>query len=257
MFKKIIRHLFVPYAPINEEPSVIKKCLKVLRNVITMIITVWAFACILLLPVWFSEKRIINGHVIYSSNNVDSELLQNVLDITKERMEKSAINRSGSFPTIYLYNNDILFHLSTLIFSNATAVYGAVFKRIHVRLNSVNMYTDGIINQNWLSLVITHEKIHSLQYERYGILVYSFVPKWIGEGYAEYASGDAPAPSDKNYEKWLRRVNAGESIHKGFEYWILVRHAIDEMGYSIDELHNGEVDREVVEKSLLNWAEKI
>ncbi len=248
-------HLFVKYAPINEEPSVIKKCLKVLRNVITVIITVWAFSCVLLLPAWFSEKRIINGHVIYSSNNVDSELLQDVLNITKERMNKSAINIPGSFPTIYLYNNDIFFHLSTLnFFSNATAVYGAVYKRIHVRLNAVNMYTDGIINRNWLSLIITHEKIHSLQYERYGILAHSFVSKWIGEGYAEYASGDAP--SDKGYEEWLRRVNAGESINKGFEYWILVRHAIDEMGYSIDELHNGEVDREVVKESLLNWLGK-
>lgn len=117
------------------------------------------------------------------------------------------------------------------------------------------MYTDGILNQDWLSSVIAHEKIHTLQLERYGVLTYKlFIPQWIGEGYAEYASNDAPP--DKDYKEWLRRVNAGKSINKYFEYWVLVRHAIDELGYSIDELHNGEVDRDVVEQSLLNWVEK-
>lgn len=82
-----------------------------------------------------------------------------------------------------------------------------------------------------------------------------FIPKWIIEGYAEYASNDR-VPPDKDYEEWLRRVNAGESINEYFEYWVLVRHAIDEMEYSIDELHNGEVDRELVAQSLLNWVEK-
>lgn len=102
-------HLFWVYAPINEEPSVIKKCLKVLEAAITVIIMVWAFAFILLLPAWFSEKHVINGHVIYSNNNVDSELLQDVLNIAKEKMKKPAINIPGSLPAIYLHNNDIFF----------------------------------------------------------------------------------------------------------------------------------------------------
>jgi len=36
----------------------------------------------------------------------------------------------------------------------------------------------------------------------------------------------------------------------------LVRHVIDEMGYSADALHKGKVEREVVEKSLLVWLEE-
>lgn len=88
---------------------------------------------------------------------MDSELLQDVLDITKEKMKKSAIDISGSLPTIYLYKNDILFYLFTLNFpsNNRMAVYQASYKRIHVKLNAVNMYTDGIINQDYLSIVIT------------------------------------------------------------------------------------------------------
>lgn len=257
MFKKIMLHLFWVYAPLNEEPSVIKKCLKVLEAAITFVVIVWAFVFILLLPAWFSEKHVINGHVIYSSNNVDSELLQDVLDITKEKMKKSAIDIPELLPTIYLYNHDIFYYLSMLNFSsNSTAVYDTVYKRIHVRLNEEHMYTDGIMNQDWLSTVIAGEKIHNLQHERYGILTYLFlIPKWVSKGYVQYVSYDH-VPPDKDYEEWLRRVNAGESINKSFEYWVLVRHAIDQMGYSVDELHNGDADRKVVEKSLLNWVEK-
>jgi len=250
-------HLFWGFAPINEEPSVIKKCLKLLLAASSVIITVWIFAFILLLPSWFSEKHVVNGHIIYSSNDVDSELLQDVLNVTKEKMKKSTIDIPESLPTIYLHKNDIVFYLSTLVVPfNATAVYSAFYKTIHVRLNEESMYTDGIINQDWLSTVIAHQKTYSLQYERYGILTYTlFTPKWIGEGYVRYVGYDH-IPPDEDYVEWLKRVNTGESINKNFEYWVLVHHAIGEMGYSIDELHNGDVDRELVEKSLLNWVEK-
>ncbi len=192
---------------------------------------------------------------MYSSNNVDSELLQDALNITKEKMNKSAVDiPDDSLPTIYLYKNDIFFNVSLPNFFSRTTVYQPFYNRIHIRLN--DLYTNGIINQDWLSVVIAREKIHSLQVERYGILAYIlFIPKWISAGYAEYVIHD-DIPSDKQYEEWLTIVNAGESINKYFEAWILARHAIDEMGYNIDELHNGEVDREVVEKSLLNWVEK-
>ncbi len=247
--------LFEVYALLNKEPSVIKKYLKVLDTATTVIITVWVFAVIFPLPVWFSEKRVINGHVIYSNNNMDLGLLQNVLDITKEKTKTFTIDAPKSLPPIYLHNNDIVFYLSTLRFpSNTTAVYGAIYNRIHVRLNEKNMYINKVLDQDWLSTVIAHEKIHHLQYERYGIFTYTlFMPKWVSEGYARYVSYDH-IPPDVDYDEWLRMVNAGESVNENFESWVLVIHAIDQMGYSIDELHNGEVDREEVEKSLLDWV---
>lgn len=260
LFKKIMSHLFWVYAPLNEETSVTKKYLKILEATTTIIITIWVFSIILLLPAWFSEKHVINGHVIYSSSNVSSESLKNVLNITKEKIKQKIkepnINVLGSLPTIYLHNNDILFSLSTFLFtSNSVASHGvSAIKRIHVRLNAEHMYTGGILNKEWLSVLITHEAVHNLMYERYGILTYMFIPRWVNEGYARYVSYDH-APPDTDYEDWLKMIKAGEKMNKYFEYEVLVRHAIEQMGYSVDELHKGEVDREAVEKSFLNWVE--
>ncbi|MCF6344891.1 MAG: hypothetical protein L3J00_00300 [Thiomicrorhabdus sp.] len=258
MFKKIMLCLFWVSAPLNRELSVIKKFLIVLEISLRLIVMIWAFTIILLLPAWFSEKHVINGHIIYANNNVNSELLQNILDITNERMKKTGIDGSESLLTIYLHNNDILFSLSAIRFpSNVKAVHeGIIFKRMHVSLNEEGIHINGIPNQDWLSIIITHERIHNLQYKRYGILTYTlFIPEWVKEGYAGYISRGR-VPSDKDYEEWLRRINAGENINKHFEYSILVRHAIDKMGYSPDELHNDEVDHEMVKKSLLIWVEK-
>ncbi len=106
--------LFEVYALLNKEPSVIKKYLKVLDTATTVIITVWVFAVIFPLPVWFSEKRVINGHVIYSNNNMDLGLLQNVLDITKEKTKTFTIDAPKSLPPIYLHNNDIIYSMSAM-----------------------------------------------------------------------------------------------------------------------------------------------
>lgn len=247
-------HLFWVYAPLNEEPSVIKKILKVFEAVVTFILIVWTLIFILLLPAWFSEKHIINNHVIYSNNNVNSELLQNVLNIAKEKMKKSAVDMPKSLPTIYLYKNDTFFNVSLLNFFSNTTTYDPFYNRIHIKLN--DLYANEVLNQDWLSTLITHETTHRLLVERYGILTYTFfMPNWTREGYAEYVSHNH-APPDKDYKEWLTIVRAGKNINQSFESWILVRHAIDEMGYSVDALHNGDVDRETVEQSLLNWVEK-
>ena len=103
---------------------------------------------------------------------------------------------------------------------------------------------------------IVHEVIHSLQAERYGGWIRSIIiiPYWVKEGYAVYRSRSLKF--DRETIKFLNEIqdmylDAMSENEKYIVYALMVKHAIEQMHYSVDDLHRGKVDYDTVYKDMM------
>ena len=140
------------------------------------------------------------------------------------------------FPGLVLFNNDVEANYENYI----------MWSRIHISYADVSSDVTNLVD------LLAHETVHDLQAKRYGFFSHFLVPKWVLEGYPEYVVSN---PDWRKYKNRLIRIRSGKKVYPYFKYWLLVRHAIEKMGYSVDDLHENKVSREAVEKSLLRWLE--
>jgi len=118
-----------------------------------------------------------------------------------------------------------------------------------------------------ISLLLTHELTHIWESERYGMIrTFIATPVWIKEGYATYIAKQEGSLFEmiidklqiKNdiveFIKYYMKHNSDIVKHSPADYLfysLMIKHAIEKMHISVDDLHLGEVDYEEVLDSLL------
>jgi len=149
------------------------------------------------------------------------------------------------FPGLqYLYRDTI-----------ARTINGDIFMR---NFNAENMQMKdrkGIIE---FKMVLSHELVHIWQGQNYALIGnFLLLKAWIGEGFAVYASEyqDARLQTDTKIKSFLQKYyNNSKSSRKEGSYslWgLMIKHAIEKMHKSVDDLHVGKVSYDEVLNSLL------
>jgi len=99
--------------------------------------------------------------------------------------------------------------------------------------------------------------IHVYQMKKYGWATFMFkTPTWVKEGYATYSSRDLYTDKPKEVlQDFIANYPHMKSNHISAQYkvWMLmIKHAIEKMHKSVDDLHLGKVEYDEVLDSLLN-----
>jgi hypothetical protein len=101
-----------------------------------------------------------------------------------------------------------------------------------VTFNSMIFFNSEIQGNNLISDDITHELVHVLQSKKYGVFASIFTtPGWVNEGYATYRTHIF---NKQSIDDML--------INNNYKFFAkLIKHAIENMGVSADDLHRGKI----------------
>ena len=208
---------------------------------------------------------------------VDERLLalvpENDIEKIVNSLKKSQIS-FHSMPKINVYQNDFFYFFNlfpgTQTIAIDTVAYG-VGSTISLRESYVYKGKYFLDDQRHfsedISFLLTHELVHAWESERYGF-IQSFVVTsvWVKEGYATYIAKQEDSLFkmivDKlqiknditEFVKYYMKHNSDIVKHSPADYLfysLMVKHAIEKMHKSVDDLHLGKVDYDEVLNSLL------
>jgi hypothetical protein len=108
---------------------------------------------------------------------------------------------------------------------------------------------------------LAHELVHAWQFQTYGYFHTMKLHKWIREGYAVFASDNFASlwrsiSRKKGFKSTKNFLEKGKRLFSknGYNYYLyglMVKHAIEDMNISVDDLHRGKVDYDTVFDSLM------
>jgi hypothetical protein len=215
----------------------------------------------MLLPLYFDKKIQKNTLSFYTNKVINEQNLSKRLMQSKKQLKKYDINIDKLNPDIFIMNNDILYSVSMplgmgflLSETDAYTLFNTIyFKQTEIDKNKV-YYNQEKKDAIPFSIVLPHELVHVWEAHTYGYIKYFFISQWIKEGYAVYVSGELVALEGKrNFLLWLKNNNFQNiSSHESYILWaLMVKHAIEKMHKSVDDLHLGKVDYDEVLDSML------
>ena len=198
----------------------------------------------------FYAYKIENKHMnIYSNNNISiDKKFKNTIVNSMKRLSKLDIFFQNYQVKIYLIDNQFLYHVQTF-FQNKIA--GNLFDTIFID----NQYLASEDYYESLYTEIVHEIIHTFQAHKYGgwIKTKLVIPYWVSEGYAVYMSRKDLAKNDKKFIASCSKKNFKNLTISNIYILngLMVKHAIEKMHKSVDDLHLGKVEYDEVLDSLL------
>jgi hypothetical protein len=212
---------------------------------------------------------------ISSSEEFDREVINNITYLALEDLSKKDIHIHRK-TDIYLFNSRIEYYFHMIPFSQIVALFSpaitmwdfglknkklSLSTSIHFYVKSNQIKTD----KNFVR-ILEHELVHVWQMQRYGFLNTVRMPVWIREGYAVYVAGNfnqleqsirrhTPFVHTKKFIELYLEKNSNFFKHTPPDYLmygLMVKHAIEDMNISVDDLHRGKVEYETVLNSLLD-----
>ncbi len=260
MFHFILRTIF-PVLKLKDKNLSWGKKLYIYSEIFVMIWFIIWYILFIFMPILYEYKTINNKLSIYANTDINQSKISKILDQTNNILEKHHINQDMLDADIFLVNDDVFYYIGMLPFMQYfiydtdayTLINTVYFKQVNVNKNSV------YANSNKakpipFTIVLSHELTHVWQNDEYGFIQNLMCEEWIKEGYAVYVSEELKAlKGKKNFLLWIK-VNNEEKItfHDKYILWgLMVKHAIEKMHKSVDDLHLGKVSYDEVYASLL------
>ncbi len=97
-----------------------------------------------------------------------------------------------------------------------------------------------------------------MQNTNYGWFYSAFrMPYWVKEGYAIYSAWKLSRYNESKIIEYLKTQKTGTNrwsiFLKDQLYGLMVKHAIEQMHYSVDDLHRGKVDYDTVYRDMMKY----
>jgi len=257
IINKIIIYLF-PVITLKHKKYIWYKRINIyLQTFIAISMILWTLYLFFGIELIFSHKYGYGNIVVYSNNILKNKnSLDTVFSKIEKRLDKVNIDFKKLNANIYLPSNNFLFYgtmlpgtqiirLDNIAVTTGNSIY---FKKINIKGDTI--YGASFTN------ILTHELVHIWQEQTY--IENILKPKWIIEGYAIYATGDISLAL-KNHDavkEFLKKYsNISRYIRQtgSYDLWgLMIKHAIEKMHKSVDDLHLGKVEYDEVLDSLLN-----
>jgi len=202
-----------------------------------MMLTVISFISIYLFSSFFYSYRFKTKNItIYSNTNIaDDEKFIHTLKDAEKTLKNNTLYNKNYAVQIYLVDSNLLYNFMATPFHMDTIAIN-ILDYISIRNKDIELSKN---KYHALSKEIQHEVIHTLQAMKYGGWIQSkfTIPYWVSEGYAEYIE-----------ENKLVHHNPKEFLDTNKErknytlYALMVKHAIEDLNKSIDDLHLGKLN---------------
>ena len=170
---------------------------------------------------------------------------RNSLKKTKEKLKKDDLYFDDYKVKVHIVENDLLFTIHSM-FMDMVAVN---------LVDSIFINKNKLLKKDYIFEEIVHEVIHTFQAEKYGgWLKYRFnIPYWVLEGYPVYVSRKNLSRAYSKFMKYCSKHHFN-NLSTSDTYrlnGLLVKHAIEKLNKSVDDLHLGKVNYDEVLDSLL------
>lgn len=237
---------------------------------VLFIIIITAIVCVIYFPglhYRFQTKH--NNFIIYSNRTVTPELIS-ILDSAYLPLKRSELWRHDLRLKICLNEGSFYPGIISYIFGDAFAwgFYDRVVINGEIRPGNKVLYRDYMWN---LKELLTHEMVHCLQFDYYGVMnsrPVAQVPEWQWEGYAEYIARKAGDTTNlkeavQNFElklrygpeEWAAMMPDHTIIPRQYRlYYYLVRYEKEVLHKSLPRMIESQEPVEARIRELFTWA---
>ena len=211
-----------------------------------MMVAVFLFIGLYLFSGYFYNYKLKtdNMTIYFNEDMKDNEKFIKAIKNAEEVLKDNILYNNNYSVQIYLADYKLLYNYMATPFHIDTVAIN-LFDHISIRNEDIKASKN---RYHFLSKEIVHEVIHTLQAMKYGGWIKSGItlPTWVKEGYAEYIEENKIPHS--NPKKFLQNNNNNEN----YTLWaLMIKHAIEKMHKSVDDLHEGKVEYDEVINSLL------
>jgi len=244
MIKKIKYALF-PFLEFRENNLTKKRKVYISFNVLGFLYFT-SFLSLYIFSYLFYPYDIEKNHMkIYSNDNIskDKNFLHAITNAQRE-VKKSVLYNDNYKVKIYIVDNPI-YYIFMVTPLQINSIAANLFDNIHIKNKYIKAHTK---RYQYLSKTMVHEIIHTFQAMKYGGWLRTFlIPYWVKEGYARFIE------ENKVVEKKPKEFLIENGVEKNYTLFaLMVKHAIEKMHYSVDDLHLGKVSYDKVLNSLLD-----
>ena len=158
-------------------------------------------------------------------------------------------NNAPQNHSVYLVNNRLLYTIVApidLIIGDTYAINilgSSFYQQVDLKHNIAH---ETQTKQDRFDLVLLHEMVHSCQSNTYGFVrshIAHAMRLWVYEGYPTYLMA-------KYSHRDINDLHLSDAY---IRYAKAVKHAIEQMHYSVDDLHRGKVDYDTVYKDMMKY----
>ena len=245
LFEKIKYNIF-PFFEFKKKNLSLSKKIYISLNTLMMAGVVLFISLYLFLSFFYQHTLKTNHITIYANESMnDNKKFVDAVNYAEKRLQNSFLYNNTYTVQIYLIDNPWLYNYMATPFHMDTVATN-ILDYINIRNQDIkasqNSYT-------FFSKEIVHEVTHTLQAIKYGGWIKSklVIPYWVSEGYAEYIEEHKIV--HKNPKNFLKKNQRNKNYTL---YALMVKHAIEKMHYSVDDLHLGKVAYNKVLNSLLD-----
>jgi len=256
---------FFPFLKLKEKNlSWYKRLYIYFETFISIMMISWTICCVFGYKYFFINPYTYHHLDIYMQKKlISNDRLDNLVYKVDSKLNKYAIDFKKLHANVYFVDSDFLYYFGLIpgayfIMSKISYTFnGSTY--FHYANIEKNIAFEDQFDKVSLDTVLAHELVHTWQNNKYTFYDSFMIPIWIREGYAVYVSEEKYKNIKTNNDKniFLKKVYQSKINHKKSKYpyilWgFMVKHAIEKMHKSVDDLHLGKVEYDEVLDSLLN-----
>ena len=246
-------HKLLPFLKLFDKNIPFEKKLLAIVDTAILFYLCICIAIYFLSPSLYKEKLYFKNVSIYANdrNFLENKFFYLSLKKAMKKIESEPIYNKKIQVDLFFVDSRFIFELLTFFHDYIGINF---FDKIFIDKNYV--YEDNENNSSLIYSEIVHELTHSLQAKRYGGWIKTIIamPNWVKEGYSVYCS--RILKFDNNTIKFISGIqdiylDDMSENKKYIVYGLMVKHAIEKMHKSVDDLHLGKVEYDEVLDSLL------
>jgi hypothetical protein len=265
MLKYILKNLF-PFLKFTDADTWRKKIIATLDSLVALLVygvMIVYFGAGLLYPYEYKFNNHIAVYTADKLNQIDAKKLLSYQKNAWEAIHNDQLYNDRLDTQIYLMNNNIFYTLFTPlseIMEFGSSIAAHLGKKSAIRMANIqkNKAYSLVGTSADLDAVLAHETIHQLQTDKgytpwYLPNFLSKTPTWVREGYAVYSEMRMGKERQKDFDILVKEQKFTHlASHQEYALWgMMVKHAIEDMNISVDDLHRGKVDYDTVFDSLM------
>jgi hypothetical protein len=236
-----------------------KKIVAFINTIAFVFVVLWV-GVYFIFPHYAKSFHYGNYTLYIHDGNVNKKQIDTIFEKSINVLRKNPLYSAENAAKIYVLNNSLLYAiLNPLEVVSWWSSYAGTIVGNTILVKEGDFAANKVYNKKYsenFDAVLTHELTHTLQFDHYGSLFTAYrMPTWVREGYATYSENELPTHSiEQLYKKSFLQLR-GEVLHAPLEYqlWaLMVKHAIEKMHKSVDDLHLGKVSYDEVFASLLD-----
>ncbi len=254
--QRILNEVF-PFLAFKKDLMFSKKIIIVIKILFNLWIMLWIFVYFVP-PLFFKHEIVYKNVHLYTNKTSNLAAYKTILKSTRGHIASNSLFDSSKQIEILYIDTEWLYKLLNPLDLVIAPSYASTYGN-HVVIHELNP-DEGYAfrfpqdsHKELIEAIIAHESTHVMQYSKYGYVSMLLIPEWIVEGYAELAEeGKSIRFTKSNFIKILQKDIKALHISDKYILWgFMVKHAIEKMHISVDDLHLGKVSYDEVYESLL------